>query len=314
MAGETAHFDLRKRRPTPAARPFEVTPTPILKGMLDRAHSALAEPFRGIAAGAEFVPGLFARQRTGVSLASLLEVARSFLAALTPEQRKAACFAIDDEAWRRWSNIHPWLMRHGVCLADLDGDQRERALALLREAMSLTGYRTARDIMRLNEHVLEITSKTEEYGEWFYWVSIFGTPSPEQPWGWQIDGHHLNVNCFVLGDQLVLTPGFMGSEPVLARSGKYAGTRVFAAEEEQGFALMRSLSADEQARATIGKDLPGELLTAAFSDTGGSIRLGSAMASCQRRAATVLRRCSRPTPAAFGRATPKSATPRQSAI
>jgi len=266
MAGETAHFDLRKRRPTPAVRPFEVTPTPILKGMLDRAHSALAEPFRGIAAGAAFLPGLFARERTGVSLASLLEVARSFLAALTPEQRKAACFAIDDEAWRRWSNIHPWLMRHGVCLADLDGNQRERALALLREAMSLTGYRTARDIMRLNEHVLEITSKTEEYGEWFYWVSIFGTPSLEQPWGWQIDGHHLNVNCFVLGDQLVLTPGFMGSEPVLARSGKYAGTRVFAAEEEQGFALMRSLSADEQARATIGKDLPGELLTAAFSD------------------------------------------------
>jgi Protein of unknown function (DUF3500) len=68
------------------------------------------------------------------------------------------------------------------------------------------------------------------YSEWFYWISIFGTPSPEQPWGWQIDGHHLNVNCFVLGDQLVLTPGFIGSEPVLARSGKYAGTRVFAVE------------------------------------------------------------------------------------
>jgi hypothetical protein len=58
----------------------------------------------------------------------------------------------------------------------------------------------------------------------------------------------------------------MGSEPVLARSGKYAGTRVFATEEEQGLALMRSLSSDERARATIGKDLPGELLTAAFSD------------------------------------------------
>jgi hypothetical protein len=58
----------------------------------------------------------------------------------------------------------------------------------------------------------------------------------------------------------------MGSEPVLARSGKYVGTRVFAAEEEQGFALMRSLSADERARAMIGKNLPGELLTAAFCD------------------------------------------------
>jgi hypothetical protein len=157
-------------------------------------------------------------------------------------------------------------MRHGVCMADLDGHAREHALALMREAMSAAGYRSARDIMRLNEHMLEVTGRAEEYGEWFYWVSIFGEPSSGQPWGWQIDGHHLNLNCFVLRDQLVLTPGFMGSEPVLARSGKYAGTRVFAIEEEQGLALMRSLSADERAHATIGNDLPGELLTAAFSD------------------------------------------------
>jgi hypothetical protein len=157
-------------------------------------------------------------------------------------------------------------MRHGLCLADLDGDQREAAMALLRGAMSAAGFRTARDVMRLNEHVLEITGKAEEYGEWLYWVSIFGMPSSAEPWGFQIDGHHLNINCFVLGDQLVLTPSFMGSEPVLARSGKYAGTRVFAAEEEQGLALMHSFSSDEQARATIGTDLPSELLTASFHD------------------------------------------------
>ena len=48
----------------------------------------------------------------------------------------------------------------------------------------------------------------------------------------------------------------MGSEPVLARFGKHAGTRVFAAEEEQGHALMSALSADERRRATVGKDLP----------------------------------------------------------
>jgi hypothetical protein len=157
-------------------------------------------------------------------------------------------------------------MRHGVCLADLTGDQRERALALLRESMSDAGYRSARDIMKLNEHALEITGKPDEYSEWFYWVSVFGAPSPDEPWGWQIDGHHLIVNCFVLGDQLVMTPNFMGSEPVLARFGKYQGTRVFATEEEQGHALMRSLSVSERQRATIGKDLPSELLTAAFAD------------------------------------------------
>ena len=264
MAGETAHFGLRKREPTPADRPFDVPPR--LKPMLERALAARPEPFRGIVARNAIVPGLFARERTGISLAPVVDAGRSFLAALTAEQRKAVCFAVGDEAWREWSNIHPWLMRHGVCLADLDGNQRERALAVVRETMSVAGYRTARDIMRLNEHMLEVTGKADEYSEWFYWVSIFGTPSPDEPWGWQIDGHHLNVNCFVLGDQLVLTPSFLGSEPVLARSGKNAGTRVFAAEEERGLALMRSLSADERARATIGTDLPRELLTAAFSD------------------------------------------------
>jgi Protein of unknown function (DUF3500) len=265
MAGESAHFGLRERPPTPAVRAFELPPR--MQPMLDRAKTGLAEPFRGIITdGGAIVPGLFVLEKTGISLVPLVEVARSFLASLSAEQRKAACFAIDDEAWRQWSNIHPWLVRHGICLADLDGNQREAALALMREAMSAAGYQTARDVMRLNEHALEITGKPEEYGERFYWVSFFGTPSPERPWGWQIDGHHLNVNCFVLGDQLVLTPIFMGSEPVLARFGKYQGTRVFAAEEEQGYALMRALSSEERQRATIGQELPSELFTAAFND------------------------------------------------
>ena len=263
MAGESAHFVLRKRPPTPATRSFELMPR--LQSMLEQANERLAQPFRGVTSDA-MVPGLFPLARTGISLASVMEAARSFVANLTGEQRKAACFPIGDAAWRRWSNIHPWLMRHGLCLADLGHDQREAALSLMRETMSAAGYQSARDVMRLNEHALEITGKPEEYGEWFYWVSIFGIPSPGEPWGWQIDGHHLNINCLVLGDQLVMTPGFMGSEPVLARFGKYEGTRVFAAEEEQGYALMRALSVEQRQQATIGQDLPSELLLGAFQD------------------------------------------------
>ena len=264
MAGESEHFGLRHRAPTPAVRPFELPPR--LQSMGERAKTALAEAFHGIAPDGRLASGVFSIEKTGISLAPVLEAARAFLATLSATQRNAASFAIGDEEWRMWCNIHPWVMRHGVCLADLGHDQREAGLALLRESMSEAGYHSARDIMRLNEHALEITGKPEEYSEWFYWVSIFGNPSPDEPWGWQIDGHHLNINCFVLGDQLVLTPAFMGSEPVLARFGKYAGTRVFATEEEQGHALMRALSADERQRATVGKDLPAELLTAAFRD------------------------------------------------
>ena len=51
-----------------------------------------------------------------------------------------------------------------------------------------------------------------------------GEPSATEPWGWQLDGHHAIINYFVLGDQVVMTPLFVGSEPVTAHTGKYAGS------------------------------------------------------------------------------------------
>ena len=265
MAGETAHFGLRNWPPAPATRPFQLTPRQ--QSMLDQARAGLAEPFSGVICPVPGPQELSPLATSHASTASLLEAASTFLATLDVQQRRTACHAIDDPAWRQWSNIHPWLIpRSGVNLADLSPGQREAALALLRETMSEAGYQTARDVMRLNEHAFEISGKPDEYNEWYYWVSIFGTPSPNEPWGWQIDGHHLNVNCFVLGDQLVMTPTFMGSEPVLARFGKYSGTRVFAAEEEQGHALMSALSAEARQQATIGTELPREVLAGAYND------------------------------------------------
>ena len=136
MAGESAHFGLRQRPPTPAIRPFELPPR--MQPMLDRARAGLAEPFHGIGTGPDgtIAPGIFTTGKTGVSLAPLVAAACAFLASLPAPQRQAATrFAIGDDAWRQWSNIHPWLMRHGVCLADLGHDQGEAALGLMRECV-----------------------------------------------------------------------------------------------------------------------------------------------------------------------------------
>ena len=81
MAGELAHFGLRHRAPTPAVRPFELPPR--LQPMGERAKAALAEPFRGIAPDGRLASGVFSVAKTGISLAPVLEAARSFLAALT---------------------------------------------------------------------------------------------------------------------------------------------------------------------------------------------------------------------------------------
>src|SRR5271165_5540749 len=142
MAGESAHFGLRQRPPTPATHAFELPPR--MQPMLDRGRAGLAEPFRGVATNGGIAPGLLALDKTGVSPAPLVAAAGAFFAALTPEQRHRASLAIGDEAWRMWSNIHPWLMRHGVCLADLGHDQREAALGIMRESMSALGYQSAR--------------------------------------------------------------------------------------------------------------------------------------------------------------------------
>ena len=106
--------------------------------------------------------------------------------------------------------------------------------------------------MRLNEHALEITGKPEEYSEWFYWISIFGHPSPDEPWGWQIDGHHLNVNCFVLGDQMVMTPGLHGlgaGARTLRQICRHARVR---RGGRAGPCTDARAVADERRRATVG--------------------------------------------------------------
>jgi hypothetical protein len=254
----------RNRRSTPAKHPFDMPEG--LQRQLEHAKANMAAPFKGITTDGHVIPGLYALRQTGVSVQPIIDAATAFLAALTPNQRATARFDVDSVEWRNWSNIHPYICRHGVCLDDLHDDQKGSALALVRVSLSAAGYETARNVMKLNEHIREITRCDADYSEWYYWMSVFGAPSAAEPWGWQIDGHHLIVNCFVLGDQIVMTPTFMGSEPVAAEFGKYAGTRVFHVEESKGFALMSALTPAQQQKARIGMELPLDVFTSAFRD------------------------------------------------
>ena len=235
-------------------------------GYLEKSLAAAAEPFKGITTDGIVIPGLFSIQKTGVPTQSIKEAAEDFLGSLSLEQRAKTLFPVDTVEWRRWSNIHPTLMRHGTPLFEMSDTQRDRAFALLRESLSAEGFQTARDVMRLNETVMEMTGRLAEYGEDLYWMSIMGQPSATEPWGWQIDGHHLIINYFVLGDQVVMTPLFLGSEPVHAKSGRYAGTRVFKADEDLGLAVIRAFSGEQRAKAIIAPEPSGEVFTSAFRD------------------------------------------------
>jgi len=208
------------------------------------------QPFKGLTADGTIEPGLFPIQATGVSTAPVREAAQRFLQALTPEQRAKTTFPIDDEEWLKWSNVHRYA-RQGVNFDEMSASQRERAFDLLRASLSVQGFERSRAVMKLNGSLADLTNRHDEYGEWLYHLTVMGEPSDSEPWGWQLDGHHLIVNYFVLGDQVVMTPTFMGSEPVTATEGRYAGTSVMQDEQNKGLAFMRALSDEQRALATL---------------------------------------------------------------
>jgi hypothetical protein len=211
------------------------------------------EPFKGVTTDGMVVPNLFPIRATGVSTKPVRDAATKFLAGLTAEQRAKTTFKADDDEWRQWNNVHR-ASRQGVSFKEMSEEQRELAYGLMKASLSAKGLGNARSIMRLNETIAELTKRFEEYGEFLYWITVMGEPSDKQPWGWQIDGHHLIVNYFVLGDQVVMTPAFWGSEPVIAESGKYAGTNVLQLEQTMGLALMRALSPEHRAKATLSAE------------------------------------------------------------
>lgn len=213
--------------------------------------AGLAEAFRGVTTNGSIEPGLFSVKPSGVSTEPSRKSASAFLGALTEEQRKKTTFPVDDPEWRKWMNQH-FYVRQGVSFVEMNDAQRDAAYSMMGAAMSPRGVKLARDIMHLNTTLAELNNNDfDQYGEGRYYITMMGAPSKREPWGWQIDGHHLIVNYFVLGDQVVMTPLFVGSEPVIARTGKYAGTSILQAEQGKGLAMIRALDDAQRAKAVI---------------------------------------------------------------
>ncbi|HYG74663.1 MAG TPA: DUF3500 domain-containing protein [Planctomycetota bacterium] len=232
----------------------------------DAEEKGLAEPFKGITTDGKVRSGLFPIRVTGVSTEPVRKAAQKFIASLSEEQKKKTLFAADDVEWRKWMNQH-FYIRQGVSFEEMSKEQHEAALKLLKTGLSKKGFELSRDVMRLNHTLAELTGKFGDYGEGRYFLTIMGEPSETKPWGWQLDGHHLIVNYFVLGDQVVMTPSFWGSEPVIARSGKYKGTSILQEEQSKGLELINALNEQQRKKAVLNFSKTGNNnLTEAFKD------------------------------------------------
>jgi hypothetical protein len=224
----------------------------VKKRFSDIEDAALADPFVGVTTEAGRQTELFPIRATGVSTKPIVAAAMNFLSTLTQAQKIKTQFAVDDPEWRKWSNIDNGIyVRQGISFEEMADSQKSAAWSLLQTSLSADGLSLSRNIMKTDQTLKELNNDDLSYGEEKYFLTVMGIPSDNQPWGWQLDGHHLIINYFVLGDQIVVTPMFLGAEPAVAKSGKYIGNAILQDEQNQGLRFLQSLEKKQQSVAIL---------------------------------------------------------------
>ncbi|MGY4711521.1 DUF3500 domain-containing protein [Mycolicibacterium sp. CBM1] len=208
-------------------------------------------PFVGITVDGTAQPGLH-QLADEIDTRDIVAAATRFAATLSTEQQAVAVWPLEAPQWRMWSNAFPDWDPHGICLQHVGDGQRNAAMEVVAQTLSETGYAITRDLMRLNAALGELIDDYHDtLTEWMYFFALFGHPSKDQPWGWQLWGHHLDLSCLVLGRQVALTPMFMGAEPCFADGEDGHGISVLQAERQVGLQMFDALSAAQRSKATL---------------------------------------------------------------
>jgi Protein of unknown function (DUF3500) len=216
--------------------------------------AVLAKPYFGITFDGKKQTGLFPIQKTGQTTIPTREAVEAFLSSLSADQKTKCTFPINSDEWRKWHNIE-FYKRTGIGLEELNLTQKALAFGILESSLSPKGLKKSKDVMSMEAYLAYITPSNKLLGSEKYWFTFMGTPSATEPWGFQFDGHHLIINYFILGDQVVMTPTFMGSEPNIIAEGPNKGLRTYEAEERKGLAFFKSLNAKQKEKAHIWHNL-----------------------------------------------------------
>ncbi|WP_328937374.1 DUF3500 domain-containing protein [Streptomyces tauricus] len=228
-------------------------------------NQSITEDFFGLTTDGKKIDDLFTVHSEGVATAPVIAAANAFLAGLSATQRSSTQFTVHSTEWRLWSNVDAY-DRQGVSIADLSDEQQALGKALLKSALSADGLETTERIRRINQAAGEAIDNTDSFNEEAFYYTVLGTPSATEPWGFQFDGHHLVINYFVLGGQVVMSPCFWGSEPTEI---DIDGTTVSVCKEEvkASLAFINSLTEAQRTVAIESTTKSNESMKAgAFAD------------------------------------------------
>lgn len=196
-------------------------------------------------------------------------------------QHRSSAFEFSDTNRLKWNNLPVGLRsRVGTSIGNMTEDQRRLVHRILSASMSSQGYLKATSIMHLDELInrfydsmyihKELNDETYTFVrglKWSpknYYFAFFGVPG-DGNWGYKLEGHHLSVNFTFVGDEISVTPFFIGTDPAEFLFDEYAGLRVLGQEEDLGIKLIQSLTDDQKKKAIMSGEAPGDIITGAES-------------------------------------------------
>ncbi|MEJ7643062.1 MAG: DUF3500 domain-containing protein [Chryseolinea sp.] len=189
--------------------------------------------------------------------------ANQFLSTLDAPLREKAEFKFNDNERFNWHFVPR--TRLGVCMCDLSSSQRGFALDLLKASLSSQGYEKTIEVVSLENvlRVIENRGKSDTYRDPLkYYLTIFGTPSPKDTWGWRFEGHHVSLNFSTIGNKIESsTPSFFGSNPGKVADGPDKGKQILKSETDKGFKLVNALSPLQLKSALISPNAYSEIVS-----------------------------------------------------
>jgi hypothetical protein len=203
---------------------------------------------------------------------SCAATAQRFLKSLEKQQQTQAGWPFIEKKRRKWTyypNVPQLDIRtEGLALKAMSEVQKVAAHRLIECGLSSQGYQKAAGIIRLDD----ILGQTDLYrpmteqgngpvGSGNYWLAVFGDPAGDEPWGWQLEGHHLGLNFTVVENEIIFAPAFMGADPAEVPDGPYAGWRILGHEVDKALLLVNSLNNEQRKQAILADEIPERVFT-----------------------------------------------------
>jgi hypothetical protein len=200
---------------------------------------------------------------TTAQKADLVQKANAFLTSLDRDGKAKTQYEFTNDERFNWHFVPR--SRHGISFREFDKKQNDAAMALLKASLSQQGLDKTTAIMALENVLREVENRgaSDTFRDPLnYYITIFGTPSASQPWGWRFEGHHIAMNFSSVDNRIESsTPSFFGSNPGIVLRGADRGKQVLKTEEDLGFSLVNSLSPSQLKTALVSDKAFPEILS-----------------------------------------------------